>query len=134
MGWAQPPIPLNAARTKRSVCAVMRVEALPGADGEMETLLGSFARRVRDDEPDCLSYIVTRALGSRTQFVAHACFVDWSGFKAHGETAHLDRLLPVLTPLMAAPVSIEIFLEVERPRTLSRSDAGRKVDADRQRK
>jgi quinol monooxygenase YgiN len=132
MGWTNPPIPSKAGRARRAVCAVLRAEAHAGADLEMEGLLADFARHVRDEEPGCLSYIVTRALGSRTQFVAHALFVDWSGFRAHGETEHLDRLLPMLTPLMAAPVSVEIFLEVERPRALRRGYAWREVDADRQ--
>jgi quinol monooxygenase YgiN len=51
-------------------------------------------------------------MGSRRHFVVHARFVDWRAFQRHAETPHFNRMLPRLTALLAAPVSMEIFLEV----------------------
>lgn len=112
MGWALPPIELAAARKARAVCAAIRAKARVGADKELAAMLGDLAGEVRDTEPGCLSYVVTRALGSKTEFVVHAHFSNWTAFKRHGKTAHLERALPRLTALLAAPVSVEIFLEV----------------------
>jgi quinol monooxygenase YgiN len=112
MGWAQVPAQPTIAPRARIVCATLRGEARAGAGSDVERLIGDFARRVRAKESGCLSYVVTRALGSRTQFVIHARFSSWSAFREHGETAHMRTLLPRLTSLLAAPVSVEIFLEV----------------------
>jgi quinol monooxygenase YgiN len=112
MGWAASSISSPARRRARAVCVTLRAEASDGADGALEALLGDLADQVRAEEAGCASYVVTRSLGSRTQFAVHARFSDWAAFKDHGQTAHLERLLPQLTALLAAPVSLEIFLEV----------------------
>lgn len=112
MGWAQQPVQPTVTPRERAICATLRAEARPGAGGELERLVSDFARRVRAKEPGCLSYVFTRALGSRTQFVIHARFSSWTAFREHGETSHMQRVLPQVTSLLAAPVSVEIFLEV----------------------
>jgi quinol monooxygenase YgiN len=42
----------------------------------------------------------------------HAHFADWRAFKDHAETAHLKRVLPRINALLAAPIAMEIYLEV----------------------
>lgn len=102
------------ARTKTgsSVCMVMRAETHPGEDEEFAALLSDLAHRVRAEETGCRSYVVTRAMGSRSHFAVHARFLDWKSFKRHAETAHMDRALPRLTARLVAPWSMEIFMEV----------------------
>lgn len=95
-----------------AVCAVVRAETRPGADEQFEALLQDLAFRVRAEEPACLSYVVTRLMGSRALFAVHARFSDWDAFKAHPETDHVSRMLPRLNALLAAPLSLEIFFEV----------------------
>ena len=95
-----------------AVCAVVRAETRDGADSEFESLLNDFAQNVRTGEPGCSSYVVTRMMGSRTHFAAHARFASWAAFEQHAETAHMERVLPRLNALLATPVSLEIFLEV----------------------
>jgi quinol monooxygenase YgiN len=112
MGWAQLPAQPTLAPRARAVCATLRAEARRGSGGELERLVSDFSRRVRAKETGCLSYVLTRALGSRTQFVIHARFSSWGAFREHGETVHMRQLLPRLNSLLAAPVSVEIFLEV----------------------
>ncbi|MBS0385046.1 MAG: antibiotic biosynthesis monooxygenase, partial [Proteobacteria bacterium] len=87
-------------------------QARDGAEEEFERLLRDLAFSVDADEPGCTSYVLTRQLGSHRHFVVHARFVDWRAFRRHAETPHFNRMLPRLTPLLAAPVSMEIFLEV----------------------
>jgi quinol monooxygenase YgiN len=89
----------------------MRIECREGLDEEFEALLGDLAHLVRADEPSCESYVVTRAMGSRSHFAIHARFADWLSFERHAETTHLRRLMPRLTALMAGPMAMEIFLE-----------------------
>ncbi len=111
--WAEPRHserkPANSARL---VCAVVRAETLPGRDEEFAALIGDLAQIVRNEEGGCESYVVTRAMGSRDHFAVHARFLDWEAFEGHAETPHLSRLMPRLTALLAAPVSMEIFLEI----------------------
>ena len=90
----------------------VRAEARDGAEGDFEYLLMDLAGSVGSDEPGCISYVVTRQMGSDRHFAVHARFVDWRAFRRHAVTPHFNRMLPRLTELMAAPVSMEIFLEV----------------------
>jgi quinol monooxygenase YgiN len=113
MGWAEPSrIGPAATPRPRSVCAVFHAEASPGADEECEALIGDLAREIRTREPGCESYIVTRAMGSRSKFVMHARFMDWSAFEDHAATAHMSRVMPKLSALLAAPLSMELYLEI----------------------
>jgi len=94
------------------VCAIVRAEVRPDADAEFEALIRDLSHHVRADEDGCLSYVVTRVMGSRTHFAVHARFANFAAFEAHAETEHLDRLMPRLNALLAKPPSIELFLEV----------------------
>lgn len=101
-----------AAAPPRAVCAVLRAETRQGADAEFAALLDDLAHRVRTEEPGCDSYVATRAMGSLAHFAVHARFTDWDAFERHADTEHFRRLMPRLTALLAAPVSMELFLEV----------------------
>jgi quinol monooxygenase YgiN len=115
------------------VCVVVRLESRDGQDRKLAALMDAFALRVRDAEPDCTSYVVTRPIGSREHFAAHAHFASWDAFNAHAETPHLARVLPRLTALLAAPISMEIFLELPRASGEFRvGDAWREIEAQRQ--
>jgi quinol monooxygenase YgiN len=113
MGWAEPSQarPARAPRP-RAVCAILRAETRPGVDNEFEALMSDLAHHVRAAEAGCDSYTVTRAMGSEAHFVVHARFLDWDAFEGHADTPHLNRLMPRLSALLAAPLSMEIFLEV----------------------
>ena len=95
-----------------SVCAVVRAETRNGRGAEFAALLSDLAHQVRNEEDGCKSYVVTRAMGSTDHFAVHAHFQDWRAFKDHAETAHLKRLLPRINALLAAPIAMEIYLEV----------------------
>ncbi|MBX3511332.1 MAG: antibiotic biosynthesis monooxygenase [Hyphomonadaceae bacterium] len=95
-----------------AVHVIMRADAAPESAEHFAALLADHASNVRQEEPGCASYVVTRAIGAPAHFAVHARFVNWSAFKAHGETAHLERVLPQLAAQMATPVSVEIFFEV----------------------
>jgi quinol monooxygenase YgiN len=112
VGWADLPKAARAkARITGGVCAIVRVEAKLGFDEEFAGLLADLAFAVRAEERDCLSYAVTRQMGSRQHFAIHARFKDWRAFRRHAETPHMNRMLPRLNALMAAPIALEIFLE-----------------------
>ncbi len=114
------------------VCLIVRAEVSAGAEDEFADALSDLADCVRDKETGCTSYAVTRMLGSREHFAVHARFASWEAFAAHAETPHLTGMLPRLTLLLAAPVSMEIFLEVASSRPLIRvDDAGRKIQSQR---
>lgn len=104
-----PPAP---APQPGAVCVIARAETQPGADQDFAALLSDLAHGVRAAEPACLSYVVTRMLGSSEHFAIHARFADWEAFNAHAETAHMTRALPRLNALLATPIALEIFLEM----------------------
>ena len=111
--WAEPEKARSAAGPKdKAVCAIVRATTHTGFDEEFEAQLRDLAFHVDADEATCTSYVITRALGSRSEFAVHARFVNWKAFQRHAETDHLKRALPRLTPLLASPVSLEIFFEV----------------------
>ena len=123
-------------RTPRpeAVCVIIRAQSRVGADEEVASLLAELATRVRADEPTCLSYVVTRMIGSSEHFAVHARFASWDAFNGHAETPHLSRVLPRLTALLATPISMELFLELAPlRRTVRIDDARRKVEAERHR-
>jgi quinol monooxygenase YgiN len=95
-----------------AICAVVRVQAREGTGSDFAALLNDLAYSVRADEDGCTSYVVTRAMGSPEHFAVHARFADWGAFEGHAETAHLKRLMPRINALLAAPMAMEIFLEV----------------------
>ena len=107
----------NLSSAKRAsatapVCVVIRAEAREGAEEDLEALLADFAFEVRAAERGCTSYVVTHQLGSPRHFAAHVRFASWGSFQRHGVTPHMMRAMPRLNALLAAPVSLEIFLEV----------------------
>jgi quinol monooxygenase YgiN len=117
MGLAKASNPWRAAapvpRTRsKAVCVVMRAETLVGLDEEVEALLRELAAGVMAEEPECESYLVTRMMGSRAHFAVHARFATWRAFERHAETEHLGRAMPALAPLLATPISMEMFFEV----------------------
>ncbi|MCC6789858.1 MAG: antibiotic biosynthesis monooxygenase [Hyphomonadaceae bacterium] len=96
-----------------AVCAIVRVETLSGKSGEFASILSDLAHRVRNEEDGCTAYHVTRALGSSDHFAVHARFEDWAAFKGHADTAHLKRALPRINALLAAPIAMELYLDVD---------------------
>jgi quinol monooxygenase YgiN len=124
----------RSAPVPSGVCVIIRAEAKLGSDEEFLQLLDELAHDVRAAEPGCTDYIVTRMIGSHAHFAVHARFASWDAFNAHAETPHLVRVLPRLTALMAAPISMEIFLEfAPLGRAVRIDDARRKVEAQRHR-
>jgi quinol monooxygenase YgiN len=131
-------VPLSSLRLRtpqaEAVCVIVRAEARAGADKDLAALLGELAAHVRADEPDCTFYTVTRMMGSSEAFAVHARFASWEAFEAHAETAHLTRALPLMTALLATPISMELFLELAPlRRTVRIDDARRKVQPERHR-
>lgn len=132
-GRARGNFKLVAGHPLEGVCVVVRLESRYGEDRKLAALMEDFALRVRDEEPDCTSHVVTRTIGSREHFAAHAHFSSWDAFNAHAETLHLARVLPRLTALLAAPISMEIFLELPRSGGEFRvGDAWREVETQSQ--
>lgn len=103
---------LSKSAHSAAVCLVVRAEARDGAEERVSKLLREFAYQVRNDELGCDSYVVTRLIGADAHFAAHARFIDFDAFRAHGETEHLDSLLERLKPLLASPFSMEIYFEI----------------------
>lgn len=111
--WAEPVKARRARAPEDSVvCVIVRAEAREGHDRAFEALLKDLAFDISVDEPACLAYVVTRAMGSPSHFAVHARFKQWRAFLEHSETPHFNRALPRLTALLASPVSLEIFFEV----------------------
>ncbi len=103
----------SAARAPSgAICVTVRLEALPGFDQRVAQMMAQFAVRVEADEPGCTYYAVTRQIGSPRHFAAHARFADWDAFNAHADTTHMLVALPELTAALAAPIALEIFVEI----------------------
>ncbi|HYD86104.1 MAG TPA: antibiotic biosynthesis monooxygenase [Vitreimonas sp.] len=112
MDWADPSSYRLSRSDARSICAVLKAETRPGSDEEFETLMRDFAYQVRDVEVGCDSYVVTRMIGSRNHFAMHAQFTSMEAFERHADTLHMAKAMPRLSALLAAPISMEIFLAV----------------------
>ena len=102
----------RAETPEGAVRAIVRAQSREGSGIEFASLLSDLAYSVREDEDGCTSYVVTRMMGSPDHFAVHARFADWRSFEQHAETPHLKRLMPRINALLAAPFSMEIFLEV----------------------
>lgn len=106
------PSQRKPARHQGAVCVTARLEAELGGEAVIEQALAHFAAAVRVEEPGCTSYYISRQIGSNRHFAVHARFADWAAFNAHAETPHMEHALARLSPALAAPVALEIFLEV----------------------
>jgi quinol monooxygenase YgiN len=102
--------PMGAVRN--GVFLIARAEAHIEDKDRVEALLQDLADDIRTDEPGCLSYNVTRSLGSHTHFAVHARFENMRAFQRHGLTRHMKRTMADLKARLATPVSLEVFLEV----------------------
>lgn len=98
-------------RAGACLCVLLRAEAKPGAQDELMALWSDFAFQAREDEAECLSYVLTHELGSPTHFAAHVRFADLAAFERHAEAPHLARALRRIHALLATPITIELFLE-----------------------
>lgn len=106
-------IKLNLQKQPQAeVCAVVRVEARRGLGPEFAALLSDLAHKVRAEEDGCTSYVVTHVMGSPQHYAVHARFQSWEAFEGHAETPHLKRLLPRIKAMLAAPIAMELYLEV----------------------
>lgn len=97
---------------RQAVCLIARAEAKAEDEDEVADLLQDLAKDVRAEERGCLSFSVTRALGSSTHFAVHARFADMRAFQRHGLTRHMRKAMPELSARLVTPVSLEVFLEV----------------------
>lgn len=97
---------------QQAVCLIARAEARAEDEDEVAGLLQDLAEDVRAEERGCLSFSVTRALGSSTHFAVHARFSDMRAFQRHGLTKHMRKAMPELSARLATPVSLEVFLEI----------------------
>lgn len=109
MGLAQPRTSKRTATGPRLVCALLHYAGRDDVEHDLRSLLAEFVHEASSEEPGLLSYVVTQAMGSSTHFVVHAQFTDWGAFEAHAETQHMQRFLPRLTALLAAPISMELY-------------------------
>lgn len=110
--WGAQRAARPAQAVRPAVCLIARAEAHKGDEAEVADLLSDLADDIRTDEPGCLSYTVTRALGSRTHFAVHAHFENMRAFQRHGLTRHMKRTMADLKARLATPVSLEVFLEI----------------------
>ena len=101
-----------APAVRPAVFLIARAEAHVEDEDQVEALLQDLATDIRMDEPGCLSYSVTRSLGSATHFAVHAQFQSMRAFQRHGLTRHMKRAMADLKARLATPVSLEVFLEV----------------------
>mgnify|MGYP000887926409 CR=1 FL=1 len=110
MGLAQPRTSKQTrAANARVMCVLLHYTGKPESETELGALLADFAYRASAEEAGLLSYVITQAMGSARHFTVHAQFSDWDAFEAHADTEHMQRLLPRLTELLAAPISMELF-------------------------
>ena len=113
MGDQKPDQRTRRPPPQGAVGAIVRVETLSGKSGEFASILSDLAYRVRNEEDGSTSYHVTRAMGSTDVFAVHARFEDWAAFKGHADTAHMKRALPRINALLASPIAMELYLEVD---------------------
>jgi len=109
MGLARAKTSKREASGTRVVCVLLHYAGREDAEQSLRSLLSEFVHQASNEEPGLLSYVVTQAMGLSNHFVVHAQFVDWSAFEAHAETPHMQRFLPRLKALLAAPISMELF-------------------------
>ncbi len=112
MGLPEPRTRAALAPQSKAVCAIFRAETRQGADEEFASLIADLAWHVRNEEPACEAYVVTRAMGSSKHFAIHTRFDDWHAFEAHADTPHMAKLMPRLSALLVAPLTLEIYREV----------------------
>jgi quinol monooxygenase YgiN len=109
----QKPDQRKRSSPQGAVCAIVRVETLSGKSAEFASILSDLAHRVRNEEDGCTFYHVTRAMGSMDHFAVHARFADWTAFQGHADTPHLKRAMPRINALLASPIAMELYLEVD---------------------
>jgi quinol monooxygenase YgiN len=88
------------------ICA--KLPCQPGKNEAFEKALVDFVNTVRANEPGALTYQLCRSKTDPNMYFMLEIYADAEALAAHGKTAHMQALLPVLGPLLGgAPELIE---------------------------
>jgi quinol monooxygenase YgiN len=66
-----------------------RLTILPGQENLAQESLRNMAEAVKDNEPGCLMYHVTRSMVEVDDFYVYEIYRDESALQAHSETPHM---------------------------------------------
>jgi quinol monooxygenase YgiN len=75
------------------VVLVARYYAIPGKGDAVEQALKEMAPKVKELEPGCLMYQVSRSHENADHFLLYEQYQDMAALEAHRETAHFKEII-----------------------------------------
>lgn len=95
------------------IVLVVRYRVKPGEMDNVLDSLGEMRARIRDAEPGCVLFHVSRSQDDPDRLVLYEQYVDEAALKAHGETAHFheivaQRVIPRLEERVRELYNLEI--------------------------
>ena len=92
---------------------VARLLVLDGEQKAFEAAMQELAAEVRAAEPGCLLYEVYKKEGSDIEYVVLERYASREAMEAHAQSAHFQRMMPRLAPLLGGPLDIEVLEPID---------------------
>lgn len=96
-----------------TVTAELRVKQ--GRQQVLEEHLGRLAAQVRDAEPGCRLYLVTRSKHDPQLYLILERYDDEEALSAHSHAKHYEEALRGLVDCLEEPPRLALFEEISRP-------------------
>jgi quinol monooxygenase YgiN len=93
-----------------AVTAELRVKQ--DRQGELEKHLGQLADRVREAEPGCRLYLVTRSMHDPRIYLTIERYEDDDALADHSHAEHYTAALPALMDCLEEPPRVALFEEI----------------------
>lgn len=74
-----------------------------------ETAIKNFVSAVKANEPGTVVYDFFKVKGKENTYVMMEQYIDQAALDAHGKTAHMKALLPVVGPMLAGGVDMQML-------------------------
>ncbi len=84
-------------------------KAVPGKENELKKHLESMVQSVREEEPECLEYILQQNASDPSEFLFYEQYTNTRAIEQHKETAHFKKMLLATKDLITEPVTIKLY-------------------------
>lgn len=96
-----------------SVTLIAKLKAKQGHENELEAAFHDMIKKVRANEPGCLTYILNRSNDDPTMFVWFEIYADKEALDAHRKTDHMKEMGQRIANILESR-QVELLTELDR--------------------
>lgn len=84
-------------------------KAKPGKEKELQKHLEEMVKQVRENEPDCLEYLLHQNNSDKSSFFFYEQYTSLNALDDHKESLHFKNLMKNTKELVASDVKVDFF-------------------------